>query len=79
MKMTSEQIVTAARAAIRAMSPEARAAFVAMVDAGQNETAQTVAHAYAVEGVSRQVRMASMALESSNIMGALVECVGAAQ
>jgi hypothetical protein len=73
--MTNEQITQAAAAAIRAMSPEARAAFIAMVEAGKSSAAQTVAQAYAVEGVSRQVRMASMALESSNIMSALTDVV----
>lgn len=76
--MTEAQIITAAHAAIRAMDDKTRAAFIAMVEAGQSEAAQTVAQAYAVEGVSRQVRMASMALEHSHIMAGLVDAVEAA-
>jgi len=74
-KMTNDQINTAAIAAIRAMSTEARAEFIRMYESGDN--AQTVAQAYAVEGVSRQVRMASMALESARTMSALVDAVEA--
>lgn len=71
------RLAQAATAAIRAMSPEVRAAFIAMVESGQHEAAQTVAQAYAVEGVSRHVRMASMALENSQVMDALTEIVAA--
>ena len=73
--MTTDQITQAAEAAIRAMSPEARAAFIAMFEAGDRNASQAVAQAYAFEGVSRQIRMASMALEKSSVMIALTEIV----
>jgi uncharacterized protein with FMN-binding domain len=72
--MTADQIQQAALAAIRAMDPKARAAFIAMHEA-QNEQAAEVVRAYAVEGVSRQVRLASMAMESSRVMDGLVDLV----
>ncbi|TQE92929.1 MAG: hypothetical protein FKY71_18680 [Spiribacter salinus] len=72
--MTEAQIQQAALAAIRAMDPKARAAFIAMHEA-QNEQTAEVARAYAVEGVSRQVRLGSMALESSRVMDGLVDLV----
>lgn len=74
--MTTEQIQQAALAAIRAMDPKARAAFIEMYEA-QNEQTAEVARAYAIEGVSRQVRLGSMALESSRVMDGLVDLVTA--
>ena len=73
--MNADQIQAAAIAAIRAMDPAARAAFVEMFEAGQHENAQTVAQAYAVEGVSRQIRLCSVVLENSRKMQALTEIV----
>jgi len=69
------QRVTAAKAAIRAMKPEARAAFMKMVENGETEKAQQVVHAYAVEGINRQIRIASLCLESSRVMDGLTEVV----
>ena len=73
--MTPQQIQQAAIAAIRAMDPKARAAFIQMHEAA-DASASDVARAYAIEGVSRQVRLASMALESGRVMDGLVELVG---
>ena len=73
--MNAEQATTAAKAAIRAMSPEARAAFMRMVENGETTKAQQVVHAYAVEGINRQVRLASLCLESSRVMDGLIEVV----
>ena len=74
--MTADQIAAAAEAAIRAMSKDARAAFVAMHEAGRHEETQQIAQAYAIEGVGRQIRLASLALESSRVMDGLVDLVG---
>lgn len=72
--MTNAQKKQAALAAIRAMEPEARAAFIKMYEAN-DPNAGKVARAYSIEGISRQVRLASMALESSRIMEDLTEVV----
>lgn len=74
--MTIEEIQQAALAAIRAMDPKSRAAFVEMYEARNEQTAE-VARAYAIEGVLRQVRLGSMALESSRVMDGLVDLVAA--
>ncbi len=73
--MTNAQIQIAAEAAVRAMDPKARAAFIAMFEAGQHDATQNIAQAYAVEGVCRQTRLASMALESGRVMGGLVRMI----
>jgi hypothetical protein len=73
--MTEDQIMQAALAAIRAMDPKARAAFIAMHETRDKQTAE-VARAYALEGVSRQLRLGSMAMENSRVMQGLVEVVG---
>ena len=73
--MNKEQATTAAKAAIRAMEPEARAAFMKMVENGETEKAQQVVHAYAVEGINRQIRLASLCLDSSAVTEALTEVV----
>ena len=73
--MTAEQITAAAIAAIRAMDPAARAHFVAAFEAGQHDQTETIAQAYALEGVSRQIRLCSAVLEDSRKMEALTEIV----
>jgi hypothetical protein len=72
--MNADQIKEAAAAAVRAMDDKTKAAFIAMFEAG-DENAVGVARVFAIEGVSRQVRLASMALESSRIMDGLVTIV----
>lgn len=73
--MTESQIIAAAEAAIRAMSPEAQAEFVKLFEAGQRDQTQTIAQCYAVEGVGRQMRLASAALENGRIMDGLCDLV----
>ena len=74
--MTDDQLQTAALAAVRAMDADARAAFIAMFEAGEHDKTEAVAQAYAVEGVSRQIRLASAVLEHSSKMDGVVEIVG---
>ena len=73
--MTTDQIIAAAIAAIRAMDPATRAHFVAAFEAGQRDQTRVIAQAYALEGVSRQIRLCSVVLESSRKMEALTEIV----
>lgn len=73
--MTIAEIKAAAEAAVRAMSAEARAEFIAMFEAGQHDATQSIAQAYAVEGVSRQIRLASVLLEDSRKMDRLIAII----
>jgi hypothetical protein len=73
--MDNEQILIAAKSAISVMSPEMQARFIELFEAGQHTQTQNIAQAYAVEGVNRQARLASAALESGRIMSGLVEIV----
>lgn len=75
MQLTHAQIVAAAEAAVRAMSADAKAAFIAMVEAGQHDAAQAVANGYALEGVSRQLRLGHMLLEDSRKMDRFVSII----
>jgi hypothetical protein len=77
MAMTPEQIKTAAEAAIRAMTPEARATFIQMFEAGNHNATQDIAQAYAFEGVSRQISLAHIVLEDSRKMDHLTAIVAA--
>ena len=73
--MTDAQIIQAAKLAISAMDEAARAAFIAAFENGNEPATSAIATGYAVEGVSRQIRMCSMALENARIMDGLCDLV----
>jgi Rad3-related DNA helicase len=73
--MTEAQIMQAAKLAISAMDEATRAAFIAAFEAGNETVSGAIATGYAVEGVSRQIRMCSMALESGRVMDGLCDLV----